>query len=203
MLNVLIEARGELVTKDELFRRVWPGTPVEVNTLQFQISTLRKALGPDRDFIKTISGCGYRFIAEIATQAPTAAAPPGPIAAPVAESRDPPSPTNLTAPASDLIGREAPLADLADLVAVHRLVTLVGAGGIGKTRLALALGGNLLPNSPMGCGSPNLACYPIHTSSCPRSPLCSDLPPGRPHPNASPRRLPPGTCCSCSTTVTT
>jgi predicted ATPase/DNA-binding winged helix-turn-helix (wHTH) protein len=145
VLNVLIEARGELVTKDELFRRVWPGTPVEVNTLQFQISTLRKALGPDRDFIKTISGCGYRFIAEIATQAPTAAASPGPVAAPVAESRDPPSPTNLTAPASDLIGREAPLADLADLVAVHRLVTLVGAGGIGKTRLALALGGNLLP----------------------------------------------------------
>src|SRR3979490_3317405 len=56
ILMVLIEARGELVTKDELLSRVWPGTVVEENTLQFQISTIRKVLGEDRDFIKTISG---------------------------------------------------------------------------------------------------------------------------------------------------
>ena len=39
ILLVLIEARGELVTKDELLSRIWPGTVVEENTLQFQIST--------------------------------------------------------------------------------------------------------------------------------------------------------------------
>ena len=58
VLIILIEACGELVTKDELLRRVWSGTIVEENTLQFQISTLRKALGPDRNFIKTITGRG-------------------------------------------------------------------------------------------------------------------------------------------------
>ena len=62
VLNVLIEARGDLVTKDELLDRVWPTTTVEENNLQFQISTLRKALGEDREFIKTVSGRGYRFI---------------------------------------------------------------------------------------------------------------------------------------------
>ncbi len=45
VLSVLIEARGDLVTKDELLDRVWPTTTVEENNLQFQISTLRKALG--------------------------------------------------------------------------------------------------------------------------------------------------------------
>src|ERR1700730_3693958 len=65
ILMVLIEARGELVTKDELLSRVWSGMVVEENTLQFQISTIRKVLGEDRDFIKTISGRGYRFVSEI------------------------------------------------------------------------------------------------------------------------------------------
>ena len=65
VLLVLVEAHGELVTKDELLRRVWPGTIVEENTLQFQISTLRKALGRDRGFIRTIAGRGYRFVAEV------------------------------------------------------------------------------------------------------------------------------------------
>src|ERR1700704_4533806 len=53
LLIVLIEARGELVTKDELMSRVWPGTVAEENALQAQISTIRKALGEDRDFIRT------------------------------------------------------------------------------------------------------------------------------------------------------
>jgi predicted ATPase/DNA-binding winged helix-turn-helix (wHTH) protein len=145
VLNVLIDARGAIVTKDDLFRRVWRGTEAGENTLQFQISTLRKALGPDRDFIKTISGRGYRFIADIATSAAPEVAPPEPVHAPVTPRRDPPPPNNLVASPSDLIGREALLADLADLVAVHPVVTLVGAGGIGKTRLALELARGLLP----------------------------------------------------------
>src|SRR5882757_1633154 len=72
VLIALIEACGELVTKDELLTRVWPDTTVEENNLQFQISTLRKALGPDRDFIRTVSGRGYRFVAELAVERRTA-----------------------------------------------------------------------------------------------------------------------------------
>jgi len=65
VLMVLIEARGALVTKDEIMARVWPDTVVEENNLVVQISALRKAFGEDRDLIRTVSGRGYRFIAEI------------------------------------------------------------------------------------------------------------------------------------------
>src|SRR6201997_2298419 len=64
VLMVLIEARGALVTKNEILSRVWPDTVVEENNLVVQISTLRKALGEDRDIIRTVSGRGSRFIAE-------------------------------------------------------------------------------------------------------------------------------------------
>src|SRR3989442_1497012 len=53
--------------------------------------------------------------------------------------------TNLPTPQSELIGREAPLRDVTNLVIAHRLVTLTGAGGVGKTRLALEATRQLLP----------------------------------------------------------
>ena len=73
VLMVLVEAGGALVTKDEMLGRVWPDTVVEENNLAVQISTLRKALGEDRDFIRTVSGRGYRFVAEIRTSPAEAA----------------------------------------------------------------------------------------------------------------------------------
>lgn len=45
LLLALVEARGELVTKDALMRQVWPGTTVEENNIQVQFSALRKAFG--------------------------------------------------------------------------------------------------------------------------------------------------------------
>src|ERR1700724_1922034 len=69
VLMVLVEAGGELVTKDEILSRVWPGMVVEEHSLQFHISTLRKVLGEDRGFIKTISGRGYRFAAHLTATA--------------------------------------------------------------------------------------------------------------------------------------
>lgn len=67
-LLVLVEHRGQLLTKDELLRRVWPGTFVEEVTLAKNISTLRKALGetPEgHEYIETHSKRGYRFVAEV------------------------------------------------------------------------------------------------------------------------------------------
>jgi len=61
LLLVLLEADGSLVTKDELVSRVWPGIVVAEENLKVQISALRKALGEDRDFIRTEFGRGYRF----------------------------------------------------------------------------------------------------------------------------------------------
>lgn len=127
VLIILVEASGQLVTKDELLSRVWSGRVVEENTLQFQISTLRKALGPDRHAIKTISGRGYRFIADISVCTDLAAGS-------IEKSRDSPPPDNLPASISGLTGRKVELAELADLIAAHGLVALARASGIGKTR---------------------------------------------------------------------
>jgi predicted ATPase/DNA-binding winged helix-turn-helix (wHTH) protein len=151
VLIALIDACGELVTKDELLSRVWPNTTVEENNLQFQISTLRKALGGDRDFIKTVCGRGYRFVAEItverrAARPYDAGAAVDPSSAQVVQMVDLPPPGALPAPRSELVGRDAQLTDVAALVGANRLVTLVGAGGIGKTRLAVELARRLLTN---------------------------------------------------------
>jgi DNA-binding winged helix-turn-helix (wHTH) protein len=61
ILLVLLEANGSLVTKDELLSRVWPSIVVAEENLKVQISALRRALGEDRDFIRTEFGRGYRF----------------------------------------------------------------------------------------------------------------------------------------------
>jgi DNA-binding winged helix-turn-helix (wHTH) protein len=61
LLLVLLEADGLLVTKEELLSRVWPGIVVSQENLKAQVSVLRKALGADRDVIRTEFGRGYRF----------------------------------------------------------------------------------------------------------------------------------------------
>src|SRR5260370_38385315 len=62
IIEVLVQAAGKLVSKRDLMARVWPGAIVEENTLQFHISAVRKALGPDRGMLKTVSGRGYRLL---------------------------------------------------------------------------------------------------------------------------------------------
>src|SRR5712671_4179866 len=65
LLLILLEADGSLVLKEELMSRVWPGIVVAEENLKVQIFALRKALGEDRDFIRTEFGRGYRFTAAI------------------------------------------------------------------------------------------------------------------------------------------
>lgn len=64
LLVVLLNARGAVVSKREIMKHVWPSTVVEDSNLRFQISSLRRALGEQRDFIKTIPGRGYLLAAE-------------------------------------------------------------------------------------------------------------------------------------------
>ena len=145
VLLVLIGARGQLVTKDQILSRAWPGRVVEENTLHVHMSALRKALGEDASSLQTLSGRGYRFIADV-TGDEVGADHAEAQAVEVAESvAGLPNPTNLLEPVSDLIGRGAEVAEISDLTRVHRLVTLVGTGGIGKTRLALEVARQRLP----------------------------------------------------------
>jgi DNA-binding winged helix-turn-helix (wHTH) protein len=65
LLLALLEADGSLVTKEQLFSRVWPGIVVSEENLKTQISVLRKALGEDRDIVHTEVGRGYRLTAAI------------------------------------------------------------------------------------------------------------------------------------------
>jgi DNA-binding winged helix-turn-helix (wHTH) protein len=65
LLLALLEADGSLVTKEELISRVWPGIVVSGENLKVQISLLRKALGEERNFIRTEFGRGYRFTAVV------------------------------------------------------------------------------------------------------------------------------------------
>lgn len=143
VLLTLIERRERVVRKNELIDCVWPGTVVEENNLQVHISSLRKLLGPQA--IATIPGRGYRFTAELSV----APALDGAAAMP-ADSAAPRTPGNLPAAAPALYGRERELAQLRAIAAAHRLVTVVGAGGIGKSALALALAHELALRFPHG-----------------------------------------------------
>ena len=64
LLMVLLRSRGEVVGKEEIVRHVWPTTIVDEGNLRFQMAVLRKALGADRDRIKTVTGRGYLFVAD-------------------------------------------------------------------------------------------------------------------------------------------
>ena len=61
LLLALLEANG----KEQLLTRVWPGVAVAEDNLKVHVCALRKALGEDRDFIRTEFGRGYRFIAAV------------------------------------------------------------------------------------------------------------------------------------------
>ena len=144
ILVALIEARGELVTKEQLMTRVWPDLVVEGINLSVQISALRRALEQDRDYLKTISGRGFRFVAEVTVGTVETAGVGdrrlGTASAPVPAAMR----TNLPEPTSDLIGRDAELQEILGMLADRRLVTLTGAGGIGKTRLGVEAARQLL-----------------------------------------------------------
>ena len=88
LLLALVERQGRIVTKDELLAEVWPGTVVEENNLQVQVSALRKALGDGPDgsrYLLTVPGRGYRFAGSggsTAISVPTAPEPALPLTLP-------------------------------------------------------------------------------------------------------------------------
>ncbi len=141
IIETLVLSAGALVTKQDLTRRVWPGVIVEDNTVQVHVSAIRKALGQDRGILKTVPGRGYRLLGDWETQQD----PPRSIEVELTRSASHPFLTNVPVAASALIGRENAVEQLCDLVSAYRLVTLTGAGGIGKTVLASEVARRLFP----------------------------------------------------------
>lgn len=124
VLLALAGRPGRLIGKRELMDFVWPGLVVQENNLAAQVSALRKVLG--EGVIATIPGRGYRFVA------PIDAAP----AAPRTAAAEPPAlRTNLPVELPALLGRAHELEAVGALIDRHRLVSIVGAGGIGKSLL--------------------------------------------------------------------
>jgi DNA-binding winged helix-turn-helix (wHTH) protein len=136
ILIALVEHPGEVVRKNELIARAWPGTFVEESNLKFQVSALRRTLGDGNRYLATIPGRGYSFVAPInlAEVVPTRA-----------DTRWRNRPSEQSAgPADAMIGRADTVEKLRAQLPRQRLLTIVGPGGIGKTSVALAVAEGLL-----------------------------------------------------------
>lgn len=136
ILERLAVARGDVVTKEELMQHVWPHSIVEESNLAVHLSALRKILGDARHLIVTVPGRGYRLLGAASLDDSQAGASGD---AEVIESGRPGRNARGALPDGKrvLFGRETALAEIGGLIGVEPLVTLIGAGGIGKTSLAV------------------------------------------------------------------
>lgn len=136
ILAVVVTAGGRLVTKHELMNAVWPQTVVEENNIQVHLSALRKILGADRNLIITVPGRGYQLAKRLNPAAPQQLT--------VRATAVHPLPPKKT----DLVGRDEALNQIRATLAQTQVLTLVGAGGIGKTTLAIEAARGVAADAP-------------------------------------------------------
>lgn len=133
LLQLLVQRRGELVSKTELMAAAWPGTFLHDSNLKVNMWSLRRSLGDTQTepaYIATVARRGYKFIADVQIS--------------IGEIEDDlaltgPVPSSRLPLLRGIVGREADIVEIADLLTDNRHVTLVGAGGIGKTTVAVAV----------------------------------------------------------------
>ena len=133
ILTLLVERAGQVVSKAELNQRAWPNLIVDEGNLKVNIAALRRTIGegPGKSpYIETVPGLGYRFVAEVQTNNVSA---PRPLLA-----------RNLCMPTMRIFGRAVEIETIAAQLGVGRLVSITGAGGIGKTTVALAVADRLI-----------------------------------------------------------
>jgi predicted ATPase/DNA-binding winged helix-turn-helix (wHTH) protein len=131
VLITLVMNRDRVVTKEELLDAVWGSRFVSESTLTSRIKSARRATGDDgatQAVIRTVHGHGYQWVAEVSVGS-GASRVDGP-------DRPPRLPTRLL---DSFVGRSRELDELRGLLRHERLVTVVGPGGTGKTRLVLEL----------------------------------------------------------------
>ena len=130
ILLILLEQAGNVVSKQELIARVWPKSVVEDGNLRVHMAALRKALGDGQAgqrYIVTVAQRGYSFVAPLSIEPMTIPAD----GIPQSQAH------NLPLRRTRMIGRQALIDALVQQLPQQRFITLTGAGGIGKTTVAL------------------------------------------------------------------
>ena len=122
LLAFLVQQPDRMLDRAELMQAIWPGVHVTDDSLTHLVREVRRALDdPDGSLLRTVPGRGYRFLATVSR--PEAAVAPA--VAEVATRQH----------VTTFIGRRRELDELSELANTHRLLTITGMGGIGKTRL--------------------------------------------------------------------
>ena len=135
---------GQLLSRDQMLDAVWGHSYVTPATLSRLVAQLRKALADDSEHphcIQTVHGLGYRFIAPL-EHVPEKTAP--------ALRFAPPARARLPERTEPLIGRESAIEALKLMLRDHRLVTITGPGGLGKTQAALETARSVAADFPDG-----------------------------------------------------
>lgn len=174
VLLVLGEHAGHVVSKNDLLARVWPGVVVTDDSLTQTIAEIRRCLGDTQHrWVRTAIRRGYSLHAEAEPSG-------GATVTAAATGRAADHPPLATHEA--LLGREADCCALQSLVREVRMVTLVGPGGIGKTRLALAVAQGLAGPFDHRVWWVDLALAPGPLPLAPQVAVAArvDLPPGEP-----------------------
>ena len=139
ILITLVERAGQLLSNQELMRRVWPSTFVEEGNLRVHVAALRRALrdgqGGNR-YIANIPGRGYSFVAPVSVREAAEETIPLP--------RVVERPIDVPVPLAHVVGRSDVVPAVVAQLKLHRFVTIVGTGGIGKTTVAVAVANALL-----------------------------------------------------------
>ena len=136
ILLLLLERRQELVSREEMAKRLWsPDVFTDPDAgIHTAILKIRQALGGSRDapgYVETVPGKGYRFVGavDVTRHQPEA----------LIGRRQ-----NLPAEVTSFVGRETEMLEVPRMLAASRLVSLTGAGGVGKTRLAVRVAAGLV-----------------------------------------------------------
>jgi eukaryotic-like serine/threonine-protein kinase len=106
LLLLLVQCHGEIVSKDELIREVWPDAVVEETSLTRNVSVLRKLLGEtpdDHSYIVTVPGTGYRFVAAVESASSPAGSETGQASPPASSTAVAPAPLVAARPATRII----------------------------------------------------------------------------------------------------
>jgi predicted ATPase/DNA-binding winged helix-turn-helix (wHTH) protein len=138
ILIVLVEAAGKVVGRDELMASVWKKVVVDEGSLRVHIAALRRALGDDGDasrYIVNVPGRGYSFVGDLSPSASVSVTGTWP--------RPDEGRGHLPSLLVNIVGRDDTIREVGCMVAEHRLVSVVGAGGVGKTTVALAAAAQL------------------------------------------------------------